>query len=65
MPLNPKRMNWGGRAHVRRSLTLTAFIANRHKPELKIYRTRLEEKGKCAKAARNCQNAPRIARRMH
>jgi transposase len=46
-----KRMIWGGRANVRRALYLAAFIASRCNPELKAYRMRLEEKGKCAKAA--------------
>lgn len=46
-----KRMIWGGRAQVRRALYLAAFIASRHNPELKAYRQRLEERGKCAKAA--------------
>lgn len=46
-----KRRIWGGRAHVRRALYLAAFIASRSNPELKAYRKRLEENGKCAKAA--------------
>ncbi len=46
-----KRRIWGGRAQVRRALYLAAFIASRHNPELKAYRKRLEENGKCAKAA--------------
>lgn len=46
-----KRRIWGGRTHVRRALYLAAFIASRYNPELKAYRKRLEDKGKCAKAA--------------
>lgn len=46
-----KRRIWGGRAHVRRALYLAAFIASRCNPELKAYRRKLEDKGKCAKAA--------------
>ncbi len=46
-----KRRIWGGRADVRRALYLAAFIASRHNPELKAYRNRLEQNGKCAKAA--------------
>lgn len=46
-----RRRIWGGRAQVRRALYLAAFIASRHNPELKAYRKRLEQNGKCAKAA--------------
>ena len=46
-----KRRIWGGRAEVRRALYLAAFIASRHNPELKAYRNRLQQKGKCTKAA--------------
>lgn len=46
-----KRRIWGGRTQVRRALYLAAFIASRCNPELKAYRKRLEDKGKCAKAA--------------
>lgn len=46
-----KRRIWGGRKQVRRALYLAAFIASRHNPELKTYRARLEQNGKCAKAA--------------
>lgn len=46
-----KRRIWGGRTQVRKALYLAAFIASRRNPELKAYRKRLEENGKCAKAA--------------
>ncbi len=48
---NGKRRIWGGRAKVRRALYLAAFIASRCNPELKAYRKRLQQNGKCAKAA--------------
>ncbi len=44
-----KRRIWGGRAEVRRSLYLAAFIASRHDPRFKAYRTRLQTAGKPVK----------------
>jgi len=41
-----KRRIWGGRAEVRRSLYMAAFIASRHDPALKAYRQKLESAGK-------------------
>jgi len=41
-----RRRIWGGRAEVRRSLYMAAFIASRHDPELKAYRQKLENAGK-------------------
>lgn len=46
-----KRRIWGGRADVRRALYLAAFIASRHDPVLKAFRTRLATAGKPTKLA--------------
>ena len=46
-----KRRIWGGRADVRRALYLAAFVASRHDPMLRAYRQRLQNAGKCCKAA--------------
>jgi transposase len=46
-----KRHIWGGRADVRRALYLAAFVASRHDPALKAFRTRLQNSGKPAKLA--------------
>ncbi len=42
---------WGGRAEVRRALYLAAFIASRHDPALRAFRTRLADAGKPVKLA--------------
>jgi transposase len=46
-----KRRIWGGRAEVRRTLYLAAFIASRHDPSMKAYRKRLQDAGKPVKVA--------------
>lgn len=46
-----KRCIWGGRAELRRTLYLAGFVASRHDPTLKAFRTRLEAAGKSPKAA--------------
>jgi len=46
-----KRRIWGGRAEVRRSLYLAAFIASRYDPELKAFRAKLQDQGKPFKVA--------------
>jgi transposase len=46
-----KRRIWGGRACVRRALYIAAFIASRHNPAIKAFRTRLEAAGKPFKLA--------------
>jgi transposase len=46
-----KRRIWGGRANVRRTLYLAAFIASRYDPTLKTFRNRLQEAGKPTKVA--------------
>ncbi|MDP3738652.1 MAG: IS110 family transposase [Hyphomonadaceae bacterium] len=46
-----KRCIWGGRAEVRRSLYLAAFIASRCDPELRAFRKRLQDRGKPFKVA--------------
>lgn len=46
-----KRRVWGGRTDVRRALYLAAFIASRHDPQLRAFRSRLQAAGKCFKAA--------------
>lgn len=46
-----KRRIWGGRAEVRRTLYLAAFIASRYDPRLKAFRKRLAEAGKPHKLA--------------
>ena len=46
-----KRMVWGGRADVRRTLYLAAFIASRYDPTLKVFRKRLQDAGKPVKVA--------------
>jgi transposase len=46
-----RRHVWGGRADVRRSLYLAAFVASRFDPHLKAMRDRMQAAGKPAKAA--------------
>ena len=46
-----KRRIWGGRAEVRRSLYLAAFIASRHDPRFKAFRACLQTAGKPVKLA--------------
>lgn len=46
-----RRHIWGGRADVRRSLYLAAFIGSRHDPGLKAFRKRLTDAGKPTKVA--------------
>jgi transposase len=46
-----KRHVWGGRADVRRTLYLAAFIASRYDPALKAFRKRLKDAGKPTKVA--------------
>lgn len=46
-----KRRIWGGRADVRRALSLAAFIASRHDPVFKAFRKRLQDAGKPVKLA--------------
>lgn len=46
-----KRRIWGGRADVRRALYLAGFVASRHDPAIKAFRTRLEAAGKPTKLA--------------
>jgi transposase len=46
-----RRRIWGGRAEVRRTLYLAAFIASRHDPRLRAFRTRLQDAGKPFKLA--------------
>lgn len=46
-----KRRIWGGRASVRRTLYLAAFIASRYDPTLRDFRKRLETAGKPPKVA--------------
>lgn len=46
-----KRRIWGGRADVRRALYIAAFIASRHDPVIKAFRTRLQNAGKPVKLA--------------
>ena len=46
-----KRRIWGGRANVRRTLYLAAFIASCFDPTLRIFRNRLEAAGKPTKIA--------------
>jgi transposase len=46
-----KRHIWGGRADVRRALYLAAFVASRHDPAIKAFRTRLTAAGKPLKLA--------------
>ncbi len=46
-----KRHIWGGRADVRRTLYLAAFIASRYDPALKAFRKRLQDAGKPTKVA--------------
>lgn len=46
-----KRRIWGGRANVRRTLYLAAFIASRYDPTLRSFRKRLEVAGKPTKVA--------------
>ena len=46
-----KRRIWGGRANVRRTLYLAAFIASRYGPTLKAFRNRLQSAGKPTKVA--------------
>ena len=46
-----KRHVWGGRADVRRTLYLAAFIASRYDPALRDFRKRLQDAGKPTKVA--------------
>lgn len=46
-----KRHVWGGRADVRRTLYLAAFIASRYDPALRAFRNRLQDAGKPTKVA--------------
>ena len=46
-----KRHVWGGRADVRRTLYLAAFIASRYDPALRAFRKRLQDAGKPTKVA--------------
>lgn len=46
-----KRRIWGGRAEVRRTLYLAAFIASRYDPKMKAFRKRLQDAGKPVKLA--------------
>ena len=46
-----KRAIWGGRAAVRRVLSMAALVASRHNPDLKALRERLAAAGKPPKAA--------------
>ncbi len=46
-----KRRIWGGRANVRRTIYLAAFIASRYDPTLKAFRNRLQDAGKPTKVA--------------
>ena len=46
-----KRHVWGGRADVRRTLYLEAFIASRYDPALRAFRNRLQDAGKPTKVA--------------
>lgn len=46
-----RRMIWGGRPEVRRTLFLAGLIASRHDPALKAFRARLEAQGKPKKVA--------------
>jgi len=46
-----KRRIWGGRADLRRSIYIAAFIASRHDPAFKAFRQRLQDAGKPVKLA--------------
>ena len=46
-----KRHVWGGRADVRRTLYLAAFIASRYDPTIRGFRKRLQDAGKPVKVA--------------
>jgi transposase len=46
-----KRHVWGGRADVRRALSLAAFIASRYDPTIRAFRQRLQDAGKPFKVA--------------
>lgn len=46
-----KRRIWGGRADVRRALSLAGFIASRFDPTIQAFRTRLQAAGKPPKLA--------------
>ena len=46
-----KRHVWGGRADVRRTLYLAAFIASRYDPTIRAFRKRLQDAGKPVKVA--------------
>jgi transposase len=46
-----RRRIWGGRAEVRRTLYLAAFIASRYDPRLRAFRKRLQDAGKPFKLA--------------
>lgn len=46
-----KRHVWGGRADVRRTLCLAAFIASRYDPALRDFQKRLQDAGKPTKVA--------------
>jgi transposase len=46
-----RRHVWGGRADVRRTLYLAAFIASRYDPALRAFRNRLQDAGKPTKVA--------------
>lgn len=46
-----RRRIWGGRAELRRTLYLAAFIASRHDPRIKAFRARLQDAGKPPKLA--------------
>lgn len=46
-----KRRIWGGRAGARRALYLAGFIASRHDPRLKAFRSSLQDRGKPVKIA--------------
>ena len=49
--LRGKRMIWGGRASVRRTLYMAALTASRHNPVIRAFYQRLRGKGKPPKVA--------------
>lgn len=49
--LRGKRMVWGGRASVRRTLYMAALVASRHNPAIRAFYERLRGKGKPPKVA--------------
>jgi transposase len=49
--LRGSRTIWGGRAHVRATLSMSTLVAVRYNPVLKVFYERLRAKGKAAKVA--------------